>query len=52
MEKIFDFEITFMNGDSDIFAEKGLNEFDAIRNFLNYSKGVINENIHSIIVLQ
>lgn len=50
--KIYDFEIIFTNGDSDIFAGKGNNEFEAIKDFLNSSKGAINESIESIIVLR
>jgi hypothetical protein len=49
--KIYDFEIIFKNGDSDIYASDGENEFEAIRNFLNSTKGAINYEIQSINML-
>lgn len=44
----YDIKVIFNDGLSELHSQSATNRFDALRTFLNSSKGAINENIKSI----
>jgi len=47
----YDIEVTFNNGQKETYVEQAETSFEAIKNFLNSSKGAIKENIQAIEII-